>query len=370
MTRVLFMIPTLRNGGAERVILTLLRHLDRSKFSATLAVIDMRDAVLRDELPPDVPLIDLGCTRVRYALPRIARLIWKVRPDIVFSTLGHLNLALAIIRPLLPHSVRCVARETTLVTANINTMLWPGLWRWTYRYFCPRFDAVVCQSSAMRDDLVQRYSLPDEKVTVIHNPVDVDRIRRLASEPIPGVADWGRYQAMKGAIRLLAVGRLAPEKGFDLLIEALALCGDPLLSLVVLGEGSLKVDLELLARERGLAARVHFAGFQRNPYPFFARADAFVLSSRYEGFPNVVLESMACGTPVIAVPAPGGTREILDGIPECKVAADVSAASLADAIRTWRASPIRGVPPRLLESYQVPRILSRYEALLSKVLCA
>ena len=95
---VLFLIPTLNGGGAERVIVTLLKSIDRSRFRLTLGVVDMRKAAFRNDLPADVECIELGATRLRYALSRIVALIWKRRPDVVFSTLGHLNLVLSIIR--------------------------------------------------------------------------------------------------------------------------------------------------------------------------------------------------------------------------------------------------------------------------------
>ncbi len=131
------LIPSLRGGGAERVIVALLRHLDRTKFRLMLAVVDMREAAYQDYVPNDVELIDLGCSRVRYALPKIIRLIWQQRPEVVFSTLGHLNLALAIVRPLLPDGVRYVAREACVVSEvirdypasfNLEVGLLPFLW--------------------------------------------------------------------------------------------------------------------------------------------------------------------------------------------------------------------------------------------------
>jgi glycosyltransferase involved in cell wall biosynthesis len=124
------------------------------------------------------------------------------------------------------------------------------------------------------------------------------------------------------------------EKGFDLLLEALALLNEPGLGLAILGAGALEAELRAQAGRIGLSGRVHFAGYQTNPYAWIARADAFVLSSRHEGFPNVVIEALACNRPVIATPAQGGTLEILRHYPAV-VAREVSAPALADAIRTW-----------------------------------
>ena len=333
--QVLFLIPTLSGGGAERVTVTLLRHLDRSKFRLALAVVDTRKAAFLDDVPEDVELIDLGSLRLRYALPKIGRLIWKRRPDVVLSTLGHLNLALAIMRPLLPAGVRYVAREASIVSEVIRDYRRTSIWRWAYRRFYGRFDSVVCQSHYMHDDLVTNFALPTDRAVVIHNPVDVEYIRRLAAEPMATGFEQTHGEGGEAPIHLMAGGRLSHEKGFDLLIEALALGGNSRLRLTILGEGPLRGDLERLARDQGVARQVRFVGFQKNPYPFFAQAHAFVLSSRFEGSPNVVLEALACCTPVIATPAPGGVREILNGVAGCMVADSVTAEGLAKVIGNW-----------------------------------
>ena len=138
-THLLFLVPSLHGGGAERVIVTLLRHMNRSLFRLGLAVVDMREAVYRDDVPEDVEFIDLGCTRVRYALLKIMRLIWRKRPDVVFSTLGHLNLALAMLRPLLPNGVRYIGREACVVSETLTEHTHPRLWAWAYRRFYRAF---------------------------------------------------------------------------------------------------------------------------------------------------------------------------------------------------------------------------------------
>ncbi len=360
---VFFIIPTLNGGGSERVIVTLLRHLDRSNFRLTLAVVDTREAVYRDDVPEDVEFIDLGCVRVRYALPRIARLIWQRRPDVVFSTLGHLNLALAIIRPLLPDGVRYLARESNIVSEIIRDSCALSIWGWAYRHLYRhlyrRFDAVVCQSRYMRDDLVVNFALPAERMVVINNPVDVERILRLAVVPLVTGFEQRNGSDGNALIHLVSAGRLVQQKGFDLLIEALALCGDSQLRLTILGEGPLHGNLVRLAQYRGVAQQVRFVGFQKNPYPFFAQADAFVLSSRYEGFPNVVLEALACRTSVIATPAPGGVKEILEHVDGCMVADSVTAEGLAKAIKGMAFG--KPLSADVVIPYEVKKIVGRYE---------
>jgi glycosyltransferase involved in cell wall biosynthesis len=354
--RVLFLIPTLTGGGAERVVVTLLRHLDRERFDLALAVVDMRGAVFRDQVPADVEFIDLCCTRVRYALPRVMRLIRRTRPDVVLSTLGHLNLALAIVRPWLPGATLFIARETIVVSQGVTEYRRPSWWAWAYRRFYGRFDRVICQSIDMRDDLVRHFGVDARRTLVINNPVDLERIRSMLAPGDPVPFDRGGEGP---AVQLLGAGRLVHQKGFDLLIEAMALARRRDLRLTVLGEGPLLEPLIALAQSRGLGDRVRFIGFQANPYPYLAGADLFVLSSRYEGFPNIVLEALACGTPVVALPAPGGVREILEPIAGCVVADAMSAQALADALRRWQPSKI---PPESVRRFALQTIVERYAA--------
>jgi glycosyltransferase involved in cell wall biosynthesis len=355
-------MPSLRGGGAQRVVVTLLRHMNRSLFRLGLAVVDMREAVYRDDVPDDVEFIDLGCTRVRYALPKIIRLIWQRRPDVVFSTLGHLNLALAMLRPLLANGARYIGQEVCVVSETLSEYAHPRLWVWAYRRFYPRFDVVVCLSVHMREELISRFGFPPGKAVIIRNPVDIERIRCLAAEVIATDDEPPAWRA-DAAPHLVAAGRLSREKGFDLLIEALAKCDSRRPRLTLLGEGPLRPALEQLARQRGVADCVRFVGFQKNPYPFFVQADAFVLSSRCEASPMVVLEALACGTSVIAMPCPGGVAEIAELAGGVLLASAVDAAALSVAIKRFSAGET-GTRQITLAPFHVDRIVEQYQSLL------
>ncbi len=359
LCEVLFLIPTLHGGGAERVVTTLLRQMDRTRFRPALAVVDLREAAFLDEVPEDVEVIDLGHARVLSAMPQILRMIRTRRPDVVLSTLPHLNLALAALRWLLPDGIKYIARETCMVSDMIRSYPRPALWRLAYHRLYNRFDTVICPSDAMRDDLVHNFGLQRERAVVIFNPVDVDRIRRLAAMPAATDLECAVDHGAASRVHLLAVGRLVPEKGFDMLIEALAQSNDARLHVTLLGDGPLRHELEALALRLGVAERVRLAGFQKNPYPYFAQADAFILSSRSEGFPNVVLEALVCGTPVIALPAPGGVQELLRGVDGCVVAKEISAAALATLIR--RVSRGTRLPTGLAATYSAHEVTRQYE---------
>jgi glycosyltransferase involved in cell wall biosynthesis len=359
--RILFVLPSLAGGGAERVILSLVRHLDRRRFVPILAIVNREPNDLAEDIAADVEVIDLGSRRVRYALPALLKLIWRLRPDVLLSTLGHLNLALAMLRPLLPRATACLARETIVVSKEIDNRRLVWLWRWLYVALYRKLDMVICQSHDMQRDLVEHFGVPAEVTRRIPNPVDVERVRLLAGNPM---LDASRH------LRVIAAGRLVPQKGFDMLIGAVAALKDHPIELVILGDGPLRSTLVQQAVDMGVSSRVHLQGFVPNPYPWFRRADVFVLSSRYEGFPNVVLEALACGTPVIALPAPGGISEILEDVSVCQVAENVSEAALTSAMALWISKGRCRVPPGAIDRFGVGAVLAQYQDLFASVVAS
>ncbi|HEV2176383.1 MAG TPA: glycosyltransferase [Terriglobia bacterium] len=360
---VLFVLPSLAGGGAERAILTLLRHLDRTRFEPHLALVEAAGPYLK-EVPADVPVHDLKSSRVRRAIPGIIRLAWSLRPQTAHSTLGELNLAMVLSRPFLPREMRLVLQEVICTSRQLaQVSRHSGKWQWLYRHLYPRADKIICVSDDVLNDLAENFAIPRAKLVRVYYFVDVDRIWQLAA--------LGENPYPDASPQVVAAGRLHKQKGFDLLLDALALVAKtlPSVRLTILGEGPLEAELKAQSEQLGLSSSVRFAGFQSNPYPYFKHADLFVLSSRYEGLPNVALEALALGKPVVASDCPGGVREVLEACPLGHLVPPGDAPALAGAITEVLQSRsesyrLEGVEA-FLERFRVERIVREYEEVLS-----
>jgi glycosyltransferase involved in cell wall biosynthesis len=348
--RLLFLMPSLVGGGAERVIVTLLQHLDRSRFELHLALIEALGPYLK-EVPADVMVHDLEARRVRYAFPGIIRLVRKVRPQVVHSAMLELNIASILCRPFFPAGTKVVVREDISVSAQ-DLQLGRNLRVWSFLYrLYGKADKVICVADYVLEDLAENYGVPRGKMVRIYNPVDVTEARTLADAIENPYSGCGPH--------LVAAGRLSNQKGFDILLEAMALVRNalPNSQLTILGEGELRSEL-LAQRERlSLNEAVRLPGFQSNPFPFFKHADLFVLPSRYEGFGLVVVEALAVGTPVVASSLPGPVREILRDCPMARLVQPSDPETLAQTIVSALNSTNRELQPdERLDAY-----LSRFE---------
>jgi glycosyltransferase involved in cell wall biosynthesis len=201
---------------------------------------------------------------------------------------------------------------------------------------------LLAVSEGTARDASQFYSLPLQRIEVVPSPIDIGRIDELSVAPIDNVKSLSLWQ-LRGNPRILSIGRLSAEKGHRFLIEAVALYNHqirqqtrgllPAVDLHLLGDGVCRNDLEQQARELGIESHVFFHGHVDNPLPYLKQCDLFVLPSLYEGLPNVLLEAMACRSPILATNTESGAGEILRSHPLGSLADPASGSALADQIQ-------------------------------------
>ncbi len=323
----------LSGGGVERMRLELIRVFLARGLAVTL-VLHARAGVLARAVPEGCRVVVLGGRRTAQDVPGLARFLRRERPDVLLASLDHNNVAAMLARRLAGGRTRLVICQHNALSAEAEHMR--GLkYRAVpllYRMLQGAADGIVAVSSGVADDLARTAGIARHRVTVIHNPVISGDFVARASAPAgdPWLAD--------GAPPVLVwVGRLVAQKDPHTLLRAFAEVAAPA-RLLLLGEGALRPELERLAAALGLAGRVRFAGFQANPLPWIREAHALVLSSRYEGLGNVIVEALGCGTAVVSTDCPHGPREILEGGRHGALVPVGDVAALAAAMRATLAA--------------------------------
>lgn len=305
--QVAFFLPSLRGGGAERTMINLVRGFTDRSYIVDLVLAKAEGPYL-SEVPSSVRIVDLHASRVLFALPRLVRYLRQERPRVLLSTLSHANLIALWARWLARVETRIIVREASNVSINtLNTINRRGkLIPFLLRLFFPWADTIVALSKGVADDLIFTINLPKEKVRVVYNPVITPNLLTKAEEPV----DHPWFVFGEPPV-LISVGRLTLEKDHPTLIRAFAQVRQQIPArLMILGEGDERPRLEALIRELGVEIDVALPGFVENPIKYMKRSSVFVLSSRWEGFGNVLVEAMAVGIPVISTNCPNGPAEI------------------------------------------------------------
>ncbi len=274
----------------------IVNNLDTTKFDFKLVLINGKNRFY--PISSSITILDLNASRLLTAIPTLIKVIREEAPDIVFSTLTHLNLFLGMSKVLLPKQTKLIARESSIISINNKYYKYPTLTNKLIKKYYKKFSLIICQSKFMLDDLVDNYDVPTSIMTVINNPIN------------PPKSNLHSKEQNKSKPKFITVGRLYKEKGYDRILKALALLKFDF-EYWILGDGSFKDPLTQLIDELGLSNKVTFTGLVKNPFDYLKQSDVFLQGSHFEGFPNAILEATYCGLPVVAYDAPGGTQEIL-----------------------------------------------------------
>lgn len=353
-------VPELLDGGAQRAAVKLAGGLAARGVAVELVLVSREGPHLAG-VDARVRVVDLGAGRVSRATGPLARYLERERPRALVSFLTHANVAAVAARARARSGARLVLVEQNTVSAARGRLrrerLLPALARLAY----PRADAIVAVSEGVARDLTDSLGLAPGKVSVIPNPVVDASLAAAAAAPVEHP-----WFAEGSAPVFLAAGRLTEQKDFPTLLRAFRMLRDGRPArLVVLGEGEERARLEAMRGELNLSEDVELPGFVGNPYARMSRAAAFVLSSRWEGLPTVLVEALACGRPVVSTDCPSGPREILEGGRYGALVPVGDAAAMRDAMARALDSP---TPAALLRGraalYSVERAVGLYLDLL------
>ena len=359
--RIALFIPSLNGGGAERVMVSLANGLVSRNLDVDL-VLAREAGVYLNDVSRQVRIVGLDAGRALEAMWPLARYLRSERPATLVSAMNYVNVIAHWARRLSGAPTRVVFTEhanlSQLLAALQPLMAWslPKLMRPAYA----RAHSIIAVSDGVADDLAHTLRIDRSLVHTRHNPIETAALAAKAREPL----DHPWFAPEEPPV-IVAAGRLSPEKDFPTLIRAFSLLRRRRPArLAILGEGGQRAGLQAQIDALEHGRDVLLAGFQTNPYAWMGRAAVFVLSSRWEGFGNVLVEAMACGTPVVSTACPSGPEEILEGGRWGRLAAVGDADGLAEAMdRTLQDEQRPDVRLRA-HDFSVDRVVDAYLPLL------
>lgn len=337
------------------MLISISHNLPQQLFEPRILIIDNTGPLLTN-ISDTIPIISLNKKRVSHAFWPLVKTIRSICPDVIITSICHLNLAILLLKPFLQRNIKVIIRESNLLSSSLNNSDRSMFFHFLVRLLYPKAHSIICLCRAMKEDLIHSFKIPENKIITIPNPVAIANLKQMA------LSTGNPF--LKDKIHLLSVGSLTHQKGFDILINAFLIAVSELsnIHLTILGDGPLKEDLRQLIERKQLSTHITLSGFEANPYPYFYHADLFILSSRYEGLPNVALEAVASGTPVIAFDTPGCIRDIIRDSSNGILVSPCTADALAKTILQCCKNSNHAMPA-LPEKFDLYRVIKKYQDL-------
>ncbi|CAA9203394.1 glycosyltransferase [Flavobacterium collinsii] len=352
--KVLFVLPTLGAGGAERVMSFVCKNLDNNLFDAKLIVLGFqKDNVFDVE---NVSVTYLNKSRLLLAIPALFKVIIQEKPSFVIGSIIHVNVMMGFFSVFL-RKIKFIGREASVVSKMNEFSTFNSKFKTLLiKVFYPRLTFLVCQSEDMRKDFISTFNLKSSSLVLIHNPITFKLKEELEQ----------RNSYNLDNVNFVTVGRLSGEKGYFRIIEGLSKIQGYSFSYCIIGCGPLEKQIKQLVEKYGLSDKVSFIPFTSNVLGELINKDYFIQGSYVEGFPNALLESCTVGTPVIAFNALGGTKDIvMNGENGFLVENENDFSSLLNNLDRLKSIERSKVKLSVINKFNSEKILSQYEELLN-----
>jgi len=369
--RIVFIIPNLGKGGAERVLANVIEDLDRRIFEISCVFYDSRHTYT---IANDINIFTLSLMGSTNVIKKIylsfARII-KIRniinsqyPDVVVSFLPGVNLTAIAARMVSSHKHKLIISEHSIPSLHLfgitNNFL-----KLLLRLLYNKADAIIAVSKGVKNDLIMNFGIDRNKIIVINNPINKERIQILSKEKIIELKLFDSPIPV-----IITAGSLTEAKGQEYLLRAFKIVRTTInCKLLILGEGHKEYVLKKIATRLGIINDITFMGFQSNPYKFIAHSSVFVLSSLWEGFSNVLVEAMACNVPVISTDCKSGPREIISHMSDGILVPVKNEQKLAEAItlvltNQTLAGTLVSNAAQKIQAFSMTKIINEYTSLL------
>ncbi len=339
-TKILFVLAQMLGGGAERVTINIIRILDRELFDIHLVVMS-REGPSYEYLPDDITLHDLNVTKTMFSIFKLRNSILNIKPDIIYSTLFRTHQALYFALQGINDTPIVLMRSQNSPKLLLENNSLGYFSKFLLEKAYAKADFVLAQTPEMKNEIVKYHNINEEKIKVFLNPLDTDNI----DEKIKNV----ETPFDKNCINVVAAGRLTKQKGFDVLIKSFKDVVETNREFVlhIIGEDlGEKEKLIEMTQKFSLVNNIKFLGYQKNPYKYFFFSDLFVLSSRWEGLPNAVLENLYLKKPVVATKCIPFMEQLIQENKNGKLVDVEDHIQLADAILNYKEIKMEFLNPK------------------------
>lgn len=301
-------IPSLSVGGAERVTINLAEALNKDGFEVDLLVADSTGE-FADSIREDINIIELNNAMpligILGVIPSLRNYLSQSESATLISSLTRTNVTTAIAQKISSGDVSCIGIEHLNITDKEPPLREKIIFTLA-RFFYPQMSSIVAVSEGVADSIVKEFGIDERNIIVIPNIVVTDNLKEQIDTSTEHRWATGDFEL------IVSLGRLSDQKDYPTLLNAFSRLKNDTARLLIIGEGELKDELIQQAHQLNIQDRVEFTGYVDNPYKYIADASLFVLSSKREGLPTVLIEALGCGCPIVSTDSPSGPKEVLD----------------------------------------------------------